>query len=54
LKNDVAVFCELADMSRSGYYKWLRHADDQDKDTHDYLKIKAVFDKGELKKLLRG
>ena len=32
-------------MSRSGYYQWLRHADEPDKDYLDYLKIKEVFDK---------
>lgn len=38
--------CELAGVSRSGYYKWLRHADQPDKDHNDYLKIKEVFDQG--------
>ena len=33
-------------MSRSGYYKWLKTADQDDRDRKDYLRIKEVFDKG--------
>ena len=36
-------------MSRCGYYKWLQHADSPDKDYHDYLKIKNIFDQGKGK-----
>ncbi len=36
----------MANVSRCGYYKWLRHADEPDKDYIDYLAIKEVFDKG--------
>ena len=36
-------------MSRCGYYKWLERADEPDKDYHDYLRIKEVFDKGKGK-----
>lgn len=43
------ILCELADVSRCGYYKWLKHADDIDKDYPDYLKIKEVFDQGKGK-----
>ena len=43
------MLCAIARVSRSGYYKWLRHADDQDKDHGDYLLIKAVFDQGKRK-----
>jgi putative transposase len=39
----------LADVSRCGYYKWLKHADEPEKDYDDYLKVKAVFDKGKGK-----
>ena len=42
----MTILCELANVSRSGYYKWLAHADAPDKDTCDYLKVKEVFDKG--------
>ena len=43
------ILCKLARVSRSGYYKWLRHALEPDKDYRDYLKIKEVFDKGKGK-----
>jgi transposase InsO family protein len=38
--------CKLATVSRSGYYSWLKTADDPDKDYDDYLKVKEVFDQG--------
>lgn len=38
------ILCELARVSRAGYYKWLLHANLPDKDLDDYLKIKEVFD----------
>lgn len=43
------VLCELADVSRGGYYKWLKYADLPDKDYEEYLKVKEVFDKGKGK-----
>jgi putative transposase len=39
----------LADVSRSGYYKWLLHANEPDRDYNDYLKVKEVFDQGKGK-----
>jgi transposase InsO family protein len=36
--------CQISNVSRCGYYKWLEHADEPDKDYEDYLKIKKVFD----------
>jgi len=39
----------VAKASRSGYYKWLKHADEPEKDHKDYLLIKEVFDKGRAK-----
>lgn len=36
-------------MSRSGYYKWLKHSDKQDSDYDDYLLVKEIFDKGKRK-----
>jgi len=39
----VNILCGLADISRSGYYKWLTHTDEPDKDYGDYLKVKKVF-----------
>ena len=41
--------CELANVSRSGYYKWLLDADKKNKDYDDYLTVKKVFDKGKGK-----
>jgi len=49
LNDDVVVLCRLANASRSGYYKWLKHADEQDKDYDDYRKIKEIFDQGKGK-----
>lgn len=43
------VLCELAGVSRSGYYKWLAQADEPDKDYPDFLRIKEVFDKSKGK-----
>jgi putative transposase len=45
----VSILCELARVSRSGYYKWLAQADGPSKDYPDYLKIKEVFDQGKGK-----
>ncbi len=49
LNGDVSILCELAGVSKSGYYDWLRTADQPEKDHDDYLKVKAVFDKGKGK-----
>ncbi len=40
------ILCQLANVSRCGYYKWLNLVDKPDKDYSDYLKIKEVFDQG--------
>jgi putative transposase len=45
----VQILCELAGVSRSGYYKWLLTIDSLDKDDEDYLKIKTIFDKSKGK-----
>ncbi len=45
----MGLLCQLAKVSRSGYYKWLEQADRPDKDYEDYLKIKAVFDQSKGK-----
>jgi len=49
LKNDINILCNLANVSRSGYYRWLQHTDESDKDYSDYLAIKKVFDKSKGK-----
>jgi len=41
--------CEIAHVSRSGYYKWLKGADSRPKDYDDYLLIKEVFHQGKAK-----
>lgn len=45
----MGILCELAEVSKSGYYEWLKSADDLDKDYKDYLTIKEVFDQGKGK-----
>jgi transposase InsO family protein len=44
----VQRLCEIAGVSTSGYYKWLRKPV-HDKDEHDYKLIKEIFDKGKQK-----
>jgi len=39
----------MANVSRSGYYKWLKKADEPEKDYEDYLEIKTIFDKSKGK-----
>jgi len=41
--------CEIAKVSRSGYYKWLKGIGNRPKDYDDYLLIKGIFDKGKYK-----
>ena len=38
--------CEIARVSRSGYYQWLKSVQNKPKDYNDYLLIKEMFDKG--------
>ena len=45
----VGELCEIANVSRSGYYAWLKHSDEPDKDYADYLLVKKKFDKGKKK-----
>ncbi len=46
---DVKTLCNIAKASRSGYYKWLKRADEPEKDHEDYSLIKEIFDKGRAK-----
>ena len=41
--------CEIACVSRGGYYKWLKCSSKQDKDYDGYLLIKKMYDKGKGK-----
>lgn len=42
----IGILCDVANVSKSGYYKWKIHSNEKDKDYMDYLLIKEVFDKG--------
>ncbi len=46
---DIKILCEIGQVSRSGYYKWLKDLDKPDKDMDDYLIIKEIFDAGKKK-----
>ena len=41
--------CEIGEVSRSGYYKWLKDSDNPGKDILDYEIIKEIFDAGKKK-----
>lgn len=45
----MCILCNVAGVSRSGYYKWLLQADQPDKDYNEYINIKEVFDQGKGK-----
>ena len=46
---DINLLCEVAGVSKSGYYKWNKGSDKPEKDYEDYLLIKEVFDRGKGK-----
>lgn len=46
IDNDIIMLCDIAKVSRSGYYKWLGQIGKTERDYNDYLLIKEVFDKG--------
>jgi len=43
------MLCEIARVSRSGYYRWLNRLGKQDRDYDDFLLIKEIFEKGKCK-----
>jgi len=49
LPMDVKILCNITNVSRSGYYRWLKNADKPDKDYEEYLLIKEIFEKGKRK-----
>lgn len=49
MKKDILLLCDIANVSRGGYYQWLKRADETDKDYEDYLLIKEIFNKGKSK-----
>lgn len=42
----ISQLCTIAQVSRSGYYAWLKTADEPNKDENDYIHIKQLFEKG--------
>jgi transposase InsO family protein len=54
MKLSVKISCDTAKVSRCGYYKWLGHCDETEKDHDDYLLVKDVFEKGKKKLGFRG
>lgn len=40
---------DIARVSKSGYYQWLKQLDKPEKDYNDYLLVKEIFDKGKRK-----
>ena len=46
MKADVSALCELAGVSKSGYYEWLKTADEPENDHDDYVRVQEIFDKG--------
>jgi transposase InsO family protein len=45
----VGLLCKITKVSRSGYYRWLKSADEPDRDHGDYLLINELFAKGKGK-----
>lgn len=41
----MTLLFDIARVSKSGYYKWLKTFDTQDKDYDDYLLVKEIFEK---------
>lgn len=46
---EVKTLCVIAKVSKSGYYKWLKHSDKSEKDLDDYLLVQEAFNKGKGK-----
>jgi transposase InsO family protein len=45
INRDITLSCQIAKVSCSGYYKWLKNSDNEERDYQDYLLIKDIFDK---------
>jgi transposase InsO family protein len=43
LNKDIKLLCSIANVSRSGYYEWLKNSNRPEKDYNDYLLIKEMF-----------
>lgn len=46
---NITLLCAIAQVSRSGYYKWLKTKDEPEKDHEDYLLVAKIFKKGRFK-----
>lgn len=46
---EIALMCDIAKISRGGYYKWINRSNNRDRDYEDYLLIKEIFEKGKKK-----
>ena len=49
----IKIGCLIAHVSKSGYYKWLKTANEPERDHNDYLIIKALFEAGKAKHGIR-
>ena len=49
MNKDIKLCCNIAAVSRSGYYQWAKQQSKSDKDCSDYLLIKEAFGKGKQK-----
>ena len=43
------MLCSIANISQSGYYKWLKHSEELEKDQAGYLLVRGIFDRGKGK-----
>jgi hypothetical protein len=49
LARNKKTLCAIAQVSRSGYYEYLKSADNPEKDNDDYLLVKEIFANGKGK-----
>jgi transposase InsO family protein len=49
LNKDIKLLCDIAEVTRSGYYLHLKRSGINDKDHDDYLLVKEIFDGGKSK-----
>lgn len=49
MKKDIKLLCNVAKVSKSGYYRWLKNTDKTPKDYDDFLLVKEIFQAGKSK-----
>lgn len=49
MNKDIKLLCNIAKVSKSGYYQWLKNEDKIPRDYDDYLLIKEIFEAGKSK-----